>query len=99
MPVETGKSTDVESCREGLDLIVISENRSTEKIQGGFAERFSLLDLHLPEENLRERRKGSPSFGSSGRIYYVFGEQDGREYLEFHAYHRMGEDGSVSIFL
>ena len=69
----------------------MTPDRAMEKIQEAFAERFSHFDLRLPDENVRERRKGSLPYGSGGRIYYVFGEEDGREYLEYYAYHRMGE--------
>lgn len=67
-----------------------SDEKDMNKLQEAFIQRFSHFDLHLPEENLRDRRKGSLPYGS-GRIYYVFGEEDGREYLEYYAYHRMGE--------
>ena len=67
------------------------DRRALEKIQEAFAQEFSHLDLHLPEEDLRDRRKGSLPYGS-GRLFYVFGEEDGREYLEYYAYHRMGDD-------
>lgn len=63
-----------------------------EEIQKVFVERFSHFDLRLPDENLRERRKGPIPYGGSGRIYYIFGREGEREYLEFYAYHRMGDD-------
>lgn len=66
--------------------------RSLEAIEEAFARRFNPFDLSLPAENVRERRKGSLPYGSGGRIYFVFGEEDGQEYLEYYAYHRMGED-------
>ena len=69
---------------------MISDEKDMDKLQESFIGRFSHFDLHLPEENLRERRKGSLPYGS-GRIYFVFSEEDGREYLEYYAYHRMGE--------
>ena len=66
--------------------------RSLERIQEAFTRELSSFDLRLPEENLRERRKGSLPYARSGRLYYVFGEENGREYLEYYAYHRMGDD-------
>ena len=68
-----------------------SGETALEAIEQAFAHRFKHFDLRLPDENVRERRKGSIPYGS-GRIYFVFGEEGGREYLEFYAYHRMGED-------
>lgn len=68
------------------------EKRSLEAIEEEFARRFRRFDdLKLPPENVRERRKGSLPYGS-GRLFYIFGEEEGREYLEYYAYHRMGED-------
>lgn len=66
------------------------DQRSLEAIEQALAHRFEHFDLRLPDRNVRERRKGSISYGS-GRIYFVFGEEGGREYLEYYAYHRMGE--------
>jgi hypothetical protein len=66
-----------------------SGKKSIEAIEEAFAERFRSFEIRLPAENVRERRKGSLEYGS-GRLYYVFGD-DGREYLEYYAYHRMGE--------
>lgn len=64
-----------------------------------FANRFNNFDLRLPIENGRERRNGSLPYG---RLYHVFGEEGGREYLEYYTHHRMGdshgkinEDGSI----
>lgn len=59
-----------------------------------FAERFQYFGLRLPEENILERRKGSLPYGRGGRLFYIFGEEAGVEYVEFFAYHRMGQDHS-----
>jgi hypothetical protein len=67
------------------------DTRSLRTLEEAFDRRFhSFPETRLPRENVRERRKGSLPYGS-GRLYYVFGEEDGREYLEYYAYHRMGE--------
>ena len=60
-------------------------------IQKAFAQMISHLDPHLPEEHMRDRRNGSLPYGS-GRLFYTFGEEDGREYLEYDTHHRMGDD-------
>jgi len=62
------------------------------KIREAFARRFSHFGLRLPDQNVCEREKGSMPYGSSGRLYYIFGKDEGREYLEYYAYHRMGDD-------
>jgi hypothetical protein len=67
---------------------------SLETIQKKFIERFHHFEIRLPEENIRERRRGSLPYGTGGRIFYIFGEEAGVEYVEFFAYHRMGQDHS-----
>jgi len=62
------------------------------KIHDAFARRFSHFGLRLPDQNVCEREKGSMPYGSSGRLYYIFGKDEGREYLEYYACHRMGDD-------
>jgi hypothetical protein len=68
-----------------------TERKSLDALEAEFARGFRHFDLRLPASNVLERRKGSMPYGGSGRLYYVFGEEDGREYLEYYAYHRMGE--------
>lgn len=68
------------------------EPSSLETIQKMFVERFKHFELRLPEENIQGRRKGSLPYGTGGRIFYIFGEEAGVEYVEFFAYHRMGQD-------
>lgn len=77
---------------EGEVPIMTPERRSLKALEETFDRRFrNFPETRLPEENVRERRKGSLPYGS-GRTFYVFGEENGREYLEFYAYHRMGDD-------
>ena len=71
---------------------MIPEPSSLETIQKMFVERFYHWGLRLPEENIQGRRKGSLPYGTGGRIFYIFGEEAGVEYVEFFAYHRMGQD-------
>lgn len=76
---------------EGEVPIMTPERRSLKALEETFDRRFrNFPETRLPVENVRERRKGSLPYGS-GRTFYVFGEENGREYLEFYAYHRMGE--------
>lgn len=42
------------------------------------------------------RGNGSKPYGSS-RLFYIFGEEGGREYLEYYAHHRIGGDGHGKI--
>lgn len=67
------------------------ERKSLDALEAEFIRGFRHFNLRLPASNVLERRKGSMPYGGSGRLYYVFAEEDGREYLEYYAYHRMGE--------
>jgi hypothetical protein len=78
-----------------------SDRRFFKAIEEEFALRFSDPVLRLPEEHFRERKKGRMPWGS-GMVFYAFGEEDGREFLEYFRYHHMGEayariydDGSI----
>ncbi|NLX49567.1 MAG: hypothetical protein GXY82_06805 [Methanospirillum sp.] len=51
---------------------------SLERAQETFIRELSSFDVRLPEVNPRERRKGSMPYARSGRLYYVFDEEDGR---------------------
>ena len=63
-----------------------SDVEAMEKIIEVFARRFSFLNLHLPDEHVRERGKGSIPYGNCGRLCYSFGEEGGREFLEYEIY-------------
>lgn len=60
-------------------------------IRDAFREEFARFRLELPEENLRERKPGSIPWSGSGRLFFVFGNEEGREYLEYYGHHRMGD--------
>jgi hypothetical protein len=62
-----------------------------------FFKHFAAQGIHLPEDHLRERRKGSLPYGS-GRIFFIFGEENGREFLEYYAHHRIGGDAHRRIY-
>lgn len=73
-----------------------SDNRFFKAIEEEFAQRFTSPRLRLPEEDFRERKKGKMPWGS-GMVFYAFGEENGREYLEYFRYHHMGE-GHARIY-
>jgi hypothetical protein len=52
--------------------------KSLEKIQEVFIYNFGHLHLKIPDENLVNRRKSSIPYGS-GKLFYIFGEEGGRE--------------------
>jgi len=79
-------------------LIIMPEQKhSLQKIQKVFMDAFRSTNLKIPEENLWERKPGSLPYGS-GRILFIFGKEDGREYFEFYAHHRIGGDSHAKIF-
>jgi hypothetical protein len=61
------------------------KKKSLEKIQEVFITGFGHLHLQIPEDNLVNRTKGSMAFGS-GKLFYIFGEEEGREYLEYYSH-------------
>ena len=89
---DTGKDARTEARFPRGDVpIMTPDKKSLGALEVRFARRFHSFDgTRLPGENVRERRRGSLPYGS-GRLYYVFGEEDGRGYLEYYACHRMGE--------
>lgn len=62
-----------------------------------FSEHFAAQGIHLPKDHVRERRNGSLPYGS-GRIFFIFGEENGREFLEYYAHHRIGGDSHRRIY-
>lgn len=67
------------------------------KIQEIFSLDFADHNITIPVENLRERKRGSIPFGS-GRIYFIFGIENGLEYLEYYRHHRIGGDAHKRIY-
>lgn len=67
-----------------------------EAIEEAFAREYRSYDLRIPRENVRRRRNGRLRCGS-GMLFYAFGKENGREYLEYYRYHHMGE-GHDRIF-
>lgn len=70
--------------------VAAPETGSLEALEEAFARKYHFYNLRLPKENVRERRKGRLKCGS-GMVFYAFGEEGGREYLEYYQYHHMGE--------
>lgn len=71
--------------------------KSLEKIQEVFINNFCHLHLQIPDDDLINRAKGSMAFGS-GKLFYIFGEEEGREYFEYYSHHRIGGNGHGKIY-
>ncbi len=68
-----------------------------DKIKQVFDADFESWDITLPEDDLRERRKGSIS-KAGWSINYRFGSAGGIEYIEYFATHRMTNDTLNRIY-
>ena len=68
-----------------------------ELIKKKFDEYFSNWKIELPNENLNERLNGYIQL-SGWLIQYCFGTENGIEYLDFYASHRMTNDRHVRIY-
>jgi len=66
------------------------KEKSLEMIQDTFVKEFEQFKIKIPEENLLERKPGSIPYGS-GRIMFVFGVNEGTEFMEYYGHHRMGD--------
>jgi len=62
-----------------------------------FEEYFSYWEIELPDKNLNERLNGYLK-KSGWLIQYCFGIENGMEYLDFYASHRMTNDRHVRIY-
>ena len=68
-----------------------------EVIEQVFAERFSPWSITLPAEDVRERRRGK-IVAAGWAIWYLFGSNERREYLDYYAAHRMTTDRHVRLY-
>ncbi len=64
---------------------------SLAKLRAAFTAHFATWELRLPDEALPTRR-GGVIRQAGWTIYYVFGLENGYEYLDFYASHRMTND-------
>jgi hypothetical protein len=64
-----------------------------QRIEVGFAERYAEWDIALPE-GAAARREAGHIFQRGWHVGYIWGEEDGEEYFEYLAQHRMmaGDD-------
>lgn len=69
----------------------------TMAIERYFDERFSHWGITLPREEA-DRRKAGHIFKGGWHIGYRWGYEDGEEFLEFLAQHRMTNDSHVRVF-
>lgn len=62
-----------------------------------FDQYFKNWAIELPEDHLTNRLSGT-IFKAGWNIRYIFGKDDGREFLEFYATHRMTDDRHCKIY-
>jgi hypothetical protein len=66
------------------------------RIETRFRLAFARWGIALPPEDVRERRRGK-IVASGWAIWYLFGENERGEYLDYYASHRMTDDRHVRI--
>ena len=66
-------------------------------VKNVFNERFHKWGIHLPEEDLHQRKRGRIQ-KNGWRINYHFTSRDGKEYLEYFSSHRMTNDTLTRIY-
>jgi hypothetical protein len=62
-----------------------------------FRDEFAHWDITLPPEHVRERRRGK-IVEAGWAIWYLFGEDERGEYLDYYASHRMTNDRHIRIY-
>lgn len=62
-----------------------------------FAKAFAHWGLVLPPEHVAERKRGK-LVEAGWTIWYLFGRNDGGEYLDYYASHRMTDDTHERIY-
>jgi hypothetical protein len=62
-----------------------------------FLRDFEPWDISLPPEQARERRRGKLVEGGWA-IWFLYGEDEKGEYLDYYASHRMTDDRHVRIY-
>jgi hypothetical protein len=66
-------------------------------IEERFRDHFSPWGITIPSEHVRERRRGKLVEGGWA-IWYLYGEDERGEYLDYYASHRMTDDRHVRIY-
>ena len=67
-----------------------------DEIERVFNEMFEEWGIELPREDVAERRRGKIT-REGWAIWYVFGEDEGGEFMDYYASHRMTNDRHVRI--
>ena len=70
---------------------------SINEIETRFNATFARSDIHLPPEDIANRRRGKIAWGGWA-IWYLFGSDEKGEYLDYYASHRMTNDRHVRIY-
>lgn len=75
----------------------MSETTGMDRIESEFNGDFASWNIRLPPEAIASRQAGR--FVASGwTIWYRFGSEDGAEYLDYYASHRMTNDRHVRLY-
>lgn len=68
-----------------------------ERIEAHFNDRFRHWNVRLPAEDLAQRRSGK-IVEAGWAIWYLFGSDEGGEYLDYYSAHRMTSDDHYRVY-
>jgi hypothetical protein len=73
------------------------ESTNMDRAANQFSRDFSNWGIRLPQDDVAQRRRGR--INTEGwAIWYLFGNDDRGEYLDYYAAHRMTDDRHVRIY-
>lgn len=75
----------------------MSEATGLDRIESAFNRAFANWDICLPPEAIASRQAGR-IVESGWTIWYTFGSDEGDEYLDYYASHRMTNDRHVRLY-
>lgn len=75
---------------------IVGETAGLDQIESAFNRDFNHWDICLPPEAIASRQAGR-IVESGWTIWYTFGSDEGDEYLDYYASHRMTNDRHVRL--
>ncbi len=75
----------------------MGEATGMDRIKSAFNKSFARWDICLPPEAIASRKAGR-IVKSGWTIWFTFGSEEGAEYLDYYASHRMTNDGHVRLY-
>lgn len=76
---------------------LVSEATELDRIESAFNKSFARWNICLPPEAIASRQAGR-IVKSGWTVWFAFGADDGAEYLDYYASHRMTNDRHVRLY-